>query len=296
LTRHGRNRSQGWRHAKLDGHANENEFANELVSDESIKSEIERYFWKKGLLTNFSVSVDGAKQVRSIFGDLTVSKVDIIMTKSEQDPLNISLKKSENGQVWLISVPRFIAAMEFHLGMKTSREVRTGISLFIGGANLAEFQSQFEEALSQSFRDSPRIAIQEQRQKRLVAQTIKQNFPTIWNSTIEFFNQNLPLITRLAFSQGLAESSEDAANVLIYNKASQGQRVFPVVALVDAVTNLIPSRPVAPGPKNGGSTLLFPTGFLQMHHPQGENQMQFHHQYRKILSLKPTSLSKSELL
>ena len=139
-----RNRSEGWRHAKLDGHANEKQFAELLLRNREFISEIEKYITKKSPKGSPEISVDGAKHVESIFGDMTTSKVDLSMKWNSGEEINISLKKSDSGQVWLVSVPRFISAMEFHLKQKLDSEVQIGISLFIGGSNLADFEDYFK--------------------------------------------------------------------------------------------------------------------------------------------------------
>ena len=77
MTPEGRNRSEGWRHAKLDGHANEEEFAISLINNDDFVSAIEKYIIKKSPKGLPKISVDGAKHVVSIFGDTTTSKVDL---------------------------------------------------------------------------------------------------------------------------------------------------------------------------------------------------------------------------
>jgi hypothetical protein len=281
----GRNRSEGWRHAKLDGHANEELFADLLLKNEELVSTIESQVIKDSPKGTLDVSVDGAKHVDSIFGDKTTSKVDLAINWSSGEQINISLKKSEGGQAWLISVPRFISAVEFHLNHKLDPEVKIGISLFIGGSNLTNYEDYFNQCLDSDKRNNPIIAEQEIHQRRLVATSIESNFPSVWESTLNFFNTNIALITRLSFAQGLAKSEKDAADVIIYNKAADGKSVFPISRIVKNVSLRTKSDPVIAGSKNGGSTLQLPTGSLQMHHPQGENLLQFRHDYKKISTL-----------
>ena len=280
-----RNRSEGWRHAKLDGHASEKQFAELLVKNREFISEIEKHITKKFPKGSPEISVDGAKHVESIFGDMTTSKVDLAMKWSSGEEINISLKKSNGGQAWLVSVPRFISAIEFHLKCKLDAEVQMGISLFIGGANLANFKNYYEKALALNKKKNPSIAEQELHQSRLVAKSIEVNYPSAWEATINFFNANIGLITKLAFAQGLAKSTKDAADVIIYNKVTDGPFIFPIPKIVENAKLSTKKIPITAGPKNGGSTLLLPTGFLQMHHPQSDNLLQFHHQYKKISKL-----------
>jgi hypothetical protein len=281
----GRNRSEGWRHAKLDGHANEERFAKSLLKNQELVSIIENQIIKDLPKGKLDISVDGAKHVDSIFGDKTTSKVDLAMNWSSGEQINISLKKSSGGQAWLISVPRFMSVVEFYLNCKLDSEVKMGISLFIGGANLVNYEDYFNKCLESDKGKNPIIAKQEIHQRRLVAISIESNFPSVWEATLNFFNTNIALITRLSFAQGLAKSEKDAADVIIYNKAPDGKSVFPISRIVNNVSLRTKSVPVIAGSKNGGSTLQLPTGSLQMHHPQGENLLQFRHDYKKISTL-----------
>lgn len=285
MTEFGRNRSQGWRHAKLDGHANENQFAIELLSNPDSLKKIENSIMKSLPKSVPKIDVDGSKHVISIFGDITTSKVDLSLTWTEGQRVNISLKKSESGQVWLISVPRFLAAMKFHLGREIDAEVVAGISLFIGGTNLLRYEKLYEVALKSDAIRTPRIVTQQKRQRRLVSSSIESNYPSIWETTLEFFNANVTLITQLAFAQGLASSLEDHADIIVYNNVLKGSNVFSISEILKTIQKGAKKSKVIQGPLNGGSTLTFPTGFLQMHHPQRENQLQFHHQYKKISTL-----------
>ena len=280
-----RNRSEGWRHAKLDGHANEKQFAESLINNKEFVSTIEKHLMKISQKDSPEISVDGSKHVESIFDDKTTSKVDLALNWKGGQQINISLKKSDSGQVWLISVPRFISAIEYHLNRKIDLEVRIGISLFIGGSNLSNYESYFNKALASNKKKNPSIAEQELHQSRLVAKSIETYFPSVWRSTLDFFNSNIGLITKLSFAQGLAKSEKESADVIIYNKAVNEKSVFPIRKVIEDAISLTKLNPIIAGPKNGGSTLQLPTGFMQMHHPQGDNLIQFHHQYKKISKL-----------
>lgn len=278
----GRTRAQGWSHAKKDGHENERVFGKGLKGDQSLILDIGELVLGTRPTGEPEVHVDGAKQVKSIFDDLTVSKVDLTLKWDSGEIVNVSVKKSESGQVWLVSVSRFLSAMEFYLGYPVPDEVVAGISLFIGGSNLSGYSSLYENAIESDLNSIPKIAQQELEQRRLVAASIEKHQPLIWQRTLDFFRRNIGIITKLQFAQGLAISKSDCADVIIYNKVNVTPNKFVISKLIDEVGDESYTENITPGPRNGGSTILLPTGFLQMHHPQGENQMQFHHQYRKI--------------
>lgn len=280
-----RTRSSGWKHAKLDGHINEENFADQLKKDSELRSKIELLVLRRVSELDVKVEADGAKYVDSIFEDKTISKTDIKILWRDGNYVNLSVKKSRSGQAWLIAVPRFISGIEYHLNEKLDKEVVTSLSLFIGGSNLEKYMRYFEIALKADRDTSPSIAAQEARQKRLVAQSLKQNFPDLWTSLIGFFSVNIQLITHLTFAQGLAKSKSECAQLIAYNRESTGVDFFYIPDLVHKVVRHIATYPLDCGPRNGGSTIILPTGFLQMHHPQGENQMQFHHNYERLTAL-----------
>jgi hypothetical protein len=281
----GRNRSEGWRHAKVDGHKNEFSFAKEIVENAEYLSQIEEFLSDGKNLGTPHAEVDGSKHVNSILGDVTTSKVDFSLTWPRGEKLNISLKKSSSGQVWLITVSRFLSAIEYHTSVKVADSVRAGISLFIGGTNIEQYREYFETALNEDTKQMPKIAEQERHQGRLVAKSLETNLPQIWTPTLDFFNKNIELITQLSYSHGLVKSREEVADLIIYNHKGRKPDVFSIKEIVKASGLNIHARPVVAGPMNGGSTLLLPTGRLQMHRPQGDNQLQFRHEFEKISSL-----------
>jgi hypothetical protein len=281
----GRTRSEGWRHAKVDGHANEDSFGEQLITDTYFLRALSDSILVNLPNGNPTIKVDGSKHVKSILEDQTTSKVDLEITWPKGERVTISLKKSNSGQVWLISVQRFMAAISHHLGEEFDGDVATGISLFIGGSNLVPYQSMYEKALRVDRKDRPKIAEQEIHQKRLLAESIAFSYPNIWEKTLNFFSVNIELITKLSFAEGLAADPREFAQVVVYNKAPKGSNIFPISTLVETLKEVIEASPVVPGPRNGGSTLLLPTGTLQMHHPQDDNLMQFRHEYKKIVNL-----------
>lgn len=285
MVREGRNRSEGWSHAKSDGHANEKKFAADLLKNKVFIADLETYLSANLSQGTPNVTVDGSKHVESILNDSTTSKVDLEISWKTGQKINVSLKKSSSGQVWLISVPRFISAMEFYLGHELDKKVKNGISLFIGGANLSNCARDYDKAMAISQKKTPKIAAQELHQSRLVGSTIQTNLPDVWSETMNFFNTNIGLITRLSFAQGLAKFSNDAADIIVYNNADPTPALFSITKVVAKVEKQVKTIPISYGPRNGGSTIQLPTGFLQMHHPDRENLLQFHHDYKKISKL-----------
>jgi hypothetical protein len=110
-------------------------------------------------------------------------------------------------------------------------------------------------------------------------------FPDEWFALLDYFETNIGLITWLMFAKGLALDSNDEADLIVYNNVFSRQNIFNITELMQLAQQRVKDSPIQAGPRNGGSTLLLPTGFMQMHHPQGENLIQFHHKFSEVFSL-----------
>jgi hypothetical protein len=283
--RTGRNRSQGWSHAKKSGHQNEQDFGKQLLEDQAFLDRLE--LKKFGQTSNSSpeILVDGAKKVTSIFGDQTTSKIDLGIAWSEHATIGVSVKKSSAGQVWLVSLERFLNCLEHYTGERISKNAELALALFIGGSNLNPIRERYEGALTTDSTVRPKLFVQELNQKRLVAASIQDNFSGAWEELMGLLTMNIEIITHLSFARGLANFKEDWADFVIYNLESDAEQTFGISDLAQGSAKSLKESPIVAGPRNGGSTIILPTGFLQMHHPQGENLLQFHHSYKKIQAL-----------
>lgn len=276
-----RNRSEGWQFAKLDGHKNEEELGVILRESSELTSFLHEIVYKEQQKYEPKVLVDGSKHVPSILGNSTVSKIDIDLVWGGRN-LGLSVKKSNDGQVWLVGVDKFVKAMTLLTGQSVPRDVEFVLSLFIGGENLNNFQDEFSSGLLRSTNE--RYYDLQVHQNRLMIKSIEGVFPEELSTTLEYFRENLRTITELMFFNGLASKPEHCAQVIIYNKIYAGRNVFSrtdLLSSIDLDTNL---QRVVPGVKNGGSTIQFPTGSLQMHTPGGKNLLQFRHSYKKVLA------------
>lgn len=275
-----RNRSEGWQFAKLDGHKNEEELGVILRESSELTNFLHETVYKEEQKHLPKVLVDGSKHVPSILGDPTTSKIDIDLVWATRQ-LGLSVKKSNSGQVWLVSLDRFLKALEIKTGQKVPQDVEVVLSLFIGGENLINFQQEFAEGLRASATE--KYHEQEVHQNRLVLESIDQFLPDALATTFDFLQKNLRLVSELSFFTGLASNPEDCAEVVIYNQVHSGKNVFSKSDLLSAMEVRTNQDLITPGDKNGGSTIKLPTGFLQMHKPQGANLLQFHHSYEKVL-------------
>ena len=281
-----RNRSEGWAHAKSSGHINEVDFAEDIRRDRALLHFLEAHKFGSVMGGEPTVKVDGAKSIECLLGGSTISKSDIEVDWGSGRSIGVPVKKSESGQVWLVSLDRFASALRLLTGDSVPNDVMMGLALFIGGGNLSAFQDDYQRALRADIVRWPTIAQQESHQNRLVAKSISTNFSGVWDATLAYLSEHISLLTELCFARGLAGDPNDYADYVIYNNAPSGNNVFSTLFLAEASKAEISRSPITAGPRNGGSTISLPTGFLQMHHPRGENLLQFHHQYAKVSALR----------
>jgi len=275
-----RNRSEGWQFAKLDGHKNEEELGVILRESSELTNLMHEIVFQEDQTSQPKVLVDGSKHVPSILGSSTTSKIDIDLVWSTKK-LGLSVKKSNAGQVWLVGLDKFFKALTLTTGQTTPQEVELVLSLFVGGENLNKFQQEFSDGLNRSVNES--FYDQQVHQNRLVLNSIDKLIPEALSTTFEFLRANLRIMTELMFFKGLASKSEDCAEIVIYNQVYSGRNVFSKADLLSAIDSARNLEKVVSGNRNGGSTIQLPTGFLQMHKPQGKNLLQFHHNYEKLL-------------
>jgi hypothetical protein len=283
----GRNRAEGWTHAKRSGHRHESDVAARLESDLVFANGLSIRCFDEKLGRPAKVSGGGAsaEHVEDLFGASTNGKPDLYVEWSAQRAVRISLKKSTGGQVFLTSVARFITGFEKQFGVQVPTNVRTGLDLFIGGNAL-----QIQKAMNGKRFCGPihrRTGTrQEQHQNRLLGLTLDKYFHAEWTATLDWFTENIGEIADFVFARGYAVKESDFATHVWYLDEShtpQFNLVVPVARIKSGSTKQ--RGAVRVGDRNGGSTIQLPFGFLQMHAPKSENLMQFHHSFKKVRSL-----------
>lgn len=288
-----RDRSEGWQHAKRSGHALEDALSARLRTDRFLSAELHRRCF--GVSSNQSCEVEGgglaASRVPSVLGDMTAAKADLLVHWASGRSARISLKKSESGQVWLVDRSRFEAGISAQLGLAMPEAVREGLRLFIGPLDREEVERlQSERRLLGPVRAKDGLP-QEIHQRRLVTATLVAHFRSIWLETVRWMARHLPEILDLCFARGLCREPAAQAEFIWYLVTDERtgkpleDRLFSIASILDAASSLSDDRRIAIGPRNGGSTITLPFGFLQMHRPAGENQMQFHHMLSSLRDL-----------
>jgi hypothetical protein len=269
LTKSGRDRAEGWTHAKLSGHQNEEAVGLALQGD--ALSAFAARIGKTRQTGRVEVGGLHEQSVSCILGGTTKSKTDMRINWADGTTSNVSIKKRDGGQLFLIGTERFMKGFEANFGPIPGK-VQRALSLYIGGS----------EALS-ILRCLPigdrNLRRYELRKSRLVWESLEACGGGLAESLLDWFKRNCGHLASFCFSRGLGSTPADWAEFIWYRNLigeSDLDELFRVEDLVEG-SRLSPDL-VKPGPRNGGSTILLPFGFLQWH----QEQMQFHHRLRDI--------------
>ena len=272
-----RNRAEGWQHAKLTGHENE-ALLEALVEN---NGELQDRLLECGKHPNVEIeTID--------FGGLRESEVDCILggkTKSKSDmhlylengaKINVSIKKSEGGQVYLIGVDRFIEGFEVQFDKIIPEDVKRAISLFWGTA--ADTRNVVNEF-------GGRNKAYELRKHRLVRETLEAYDSDLADALLQWFNDNIKDIFSFCFATGLASDESEWANIVWYRNELDENDMDDMFNVDDVRDRLTATAEY--GTRTGGSTIQLPFGFVQWHSPTKviPGCMQFHHSYEKIKAL-----------
>ncbi len=269
-----RNRSTGWQHAKVSGHKNE-ELVAELTQS---NADIQTRLLKCAHLTDVSITkveFGGLCEtdVDCVLGGKTKSKTDMWLHLSNGNRLNVSIKKDEGGQVFLIGIDRFISGFEKQYNTKIGEDVKRAISLYFGSArDVVDIIHNF----------ATKNKSLELRKHRLVAETLKAYNVDLYNVLLRWVNENIKNLFDFCFSKGLAKDRQDWAHIVWYKNLVGENQFDQMIYLPDICHEF--SATAEYGPRNGGSTIQLPFGFVQWHSPRKviPGELQFHHSFKKI--------------
>lgn len=272
-----RNRAQGWKHAKRSGHENERLVAELTENDINIQNRLLQCAHITDATVD-RVEFGGLCEtdVDCVLGGKTKSKTDMWLFLSNGERLNVSIKKDEGGQVFLIGIERFINGFELQYHKNIPDSVKRAISLYFGSAvDTLEVINDFGSTNKQL----------EIRKHRVVADTLKAYDGNLYHLLLNWFNENISELFDFCFAKGLASNSEDWAQIVWY-KNMVGENQFDTMLYLEDFKSNIPPTAVY-GTRNGGSTIQLPFGFVQWHSPRKiiPGNLQFHHSYEKIKSL-----------
>ena len=274
-----RNRSEGWRYAKLTGHENEQLVKDALDKDAAFqRSFMSRTQYEDDTISSTSIGGLHEKDVPGVLRRKTKSKTDLKLFCTSGRIINVSIKKSYAGQVYFVDVDSFINVYELQFGQEIPLEVKYAMRLFWAGAQ--------EEALSiinqHCSVDDDNYALQV-RHRSLNATTLKKYDDDLYYSLHNWFVEHAFYVALLAFVSGAVLSKDEWAEYVWY------------INLIDPIDldELFHTRIICEASQkyadkltyfsatNGGTTIQLPFGFVQWH----QGKMQFHHNYGKIKEL-----------
>jgi len=264
-----RDRSAGWKYAKLSGHENEVLTEDLLLNNECFQNDFLEKIGKKGFYMKSILHTKGSheKNVDCILGGTTKSKTDIYILLNDNTKLRISVKKSLGGQVYLISEDRFIRGLESQYKISIPENVIKAISLFWGSSdNITSIVKDYSDSYK----------AYEIRKNRLVGDTLMKYNMRLYDILIKWFKNNINYVFDFCFSRGLAKNEDDWANIIWYINNLKENTINEAFYISEITKKISPQ--ISYGDRNGGTTIQLPFGFVQWH----QSQMQFHHNYEKI--------------
>ncbi len=269
-----RNRSEGWQWAKRSGHKNEDlvcqQFENEDYCNEFAK--------RIGCDNILSANVGGLceKEVETVLGDYSKGKTDLVLSCQDGTQVNVSIKKSLGGQVFLVTIDRFINGFEKQFNRVIPENVKEAIGLFWGSS------SKVEDIVK-------RCGVKkdyELRKHRLVAETLKAYNAKLYDCLLQWFKDNIKDIVLFCFSRGLVKKQILWAEFVWYINMLDENNVDSIFSIKQICDACYENREqIVYGNRFGGTTIQLPFGFVQWHSPQKTvpGCIQIHHKYKSLL-------------
>lgn len=269
-----RNRAEGWQHAKLSGHKNEDLVTALVMQDLEVQQALLHCANKRGKVIGIAEGGLCETSIPSVLGDSTKSKPDLRLQLDNGSHVNISIKKSCGGQVFLITVERFIFGFEKQYQSEIPQQVKRAIALFWGSADDAADLLQQYARVEQKYQT---------KRHRLVKDTMDNYDPTLSEVLLQWFRENIVNLFDFCFVRGLALRPEDWADVIWYKNLLPNEEDGNTMFKLDEIKKRIWNNRnlVVYGTRTGGSTIQLPFGFVQWH----LHQMQFHHNLHSFQSL-----------
>ena len=274
-----RNRSTGWQHAKLSGHRNEDMVKELLDTNKDFQQRFLSRVNRSGE-TIIETSIGGLHEmnVPSVNGNNTKSKTDLKVYLSNNELINVSIKKSLGGQVYFVRAGLFISTFEKQFNVEIPASVKRAINLFWAAADDAvEIIENFADKSNKKNFD---LQI---RHKSLNATTLKNYDKDLYFNLLGWFTDNAYELAKLSFSMGAALERRDWSDFIWYiNLLGENNTddIFFIEDVCEAVQSVAHARTYY-GSSYGGTTIQLPFGFVQWH----QGQLQFHHNYDKLQDL-----------
>lgn len=274
-----RDRASGWKHAKLSGHKNE-ALVEECLNDKDDFQKCFLYRVKHPYNKITGTCIGGLYEtdVTSVNGGKTKSKTDLKVYLDTDEVINVSIKKSTSGQVYLVRAGLFISTFEQQFNTKIPDSVQRAINLFWANADDAiEIIEKYADMSNKTIFD------RQIRHRSLNATTLKKYDENLYFDLLNWFKEHSHELAKLSFSMGAVEDCSEWSKYIWYiNLLGENDidDIFSIEEICDAVKK-VASKETYYGSTNGGTTIQLPFGFVQWH----QKQLQFHHNYDKLCSI-----------
>lgn len=270
----GRDRATGWQHAKLSGHENESD-VEQLFKDDDFRAAFSK---RLGIGEIASATVGGLREtdVLSVFGDKTKSKTDLTIILKNGNTVNVSIKKSWGGQVYLIGVERFIDGFEKQFKKTIPSQIKELLYIYFFGSPHTDSLLNNSKVISG---ETQSLVSYQKRHNRLVWTSLYNWDKSKADSLLKWFKDNIADIAEFCFSRGLAANQKDWAQYVWYINLL-GEDDFDEIYSITDIKSAMAAHTdeIFPSSQNGGSTTQLPFGFVQWH----QQKMQFHHSLGKL--------------
>ena len=275
-----RDRASGWKHAKLSGHKNEDLVKNLLDTSTEYAADFLRRMGLHGeQIIDTSIGGLHETNVPSVTGPRkTKSKTDLKVFLNDNRVINVSVKKSLCGQVYLVRAGLFIETFEKQFGRSVPFPVQMAINLFWAAADDAV--SIIEQYADCSNEKDYALQI---RHKSLNATTLKAYSQKLYDDLLTWFVDNAYEIAKLCFSMGAVRDRSEWSDFIWY-KNMLGENDVDALFFIEDICTAVRSHAEAEtyySATNGGTTIQLPFGFVQWH----QGQLQFRHDYSKLVNL-----------
>ncbi len=275
-----RDRATGWQHAKLSGHENEDLVKQRLDNDPVYA---ENFLCRLGLHNEKirETSVGGLHEtnVPSVTGRRkTKSKTDLKIFLESGNEINISIKKSLDGQVYFVRAGIFIETFEAQFKKTIPETVKRAINLFWAAADDAI--PIIEQYADRSHGKNYNLQM---RHASVNATTLKAYNKALYDGLLNWFCENAYELTALSFAMGAVRDQGEWSDYVWYINLLGEHDVDKVFLIKDIceAAQAVAQKETYYGSSFGGTTIQLPFGFVQWH----QRQLQFHHKFGKVNNL-----------
>ena len=271
-----RDRASGWKHAKLSGHKNEDLVKEFLDTNKDFQNSfLYRVDRATAEITDTSIGGLHETNVPSVNSRKTKSKTDLKVYLNTNERINVSIKKSLSGQVYLVRAGLFIDTFEKQFSTKIPDTVKRAINLF--WASASDAVEIIEEFSDNSNVNNFNLQL---RHKSLNATTLKNYDRFLYDALLDWFTNNTYEIAKLSFSMGAVRDSSEWSDFVWYINLLEENNTDDIFFIED-ICNAAQENAQEEtyyGSAYGGTTIQLPFGFVQWH----QGKLQFHHDYNKL--------------